>query len=33
VDEEGRKSSKSTKAESYGIPILTIKEILRKHLL
>ena len=25
VDEEGRKSSKSTKAESYGIPILTIK--------
>ena len=33
VDEEGRKSSKSTVAENYGIPILTIKEILRKHLL
>jgi NAD-dependent DNA ligase len=31
VDEEGRKSSKSTKAEGYGIPILTIKEILRTH--
>jgi len=31
VNEEGRKSSKDTKAESYGIPILTIKEILRTH--
>ncbi len=30
VDEEGRKSSKSTKAESYGIPILTIKEIIKE---
>lgn len=33
VDEEGRKSSKSTKAESYGIPILTIKDILKENLL
>ena len=33
VDEEGRKSSKSTKAESLGIPILTIKEILRTHII
>jgi len=31
VDEEGRKSSKSTKAESLGIPILTIKEILKEN--
>jgi hypothetical protein len=33
VDEEGRKSSKSTKAESYGIPILTIKDIIKENLL
>lgn len=31
VDEEGRTSSKSTKAESLGIPILTIKDILKEH--
>jgi len=31
VDEEGRKSSKSTKAESLGIPILTIKDILKEN--
>jgi len=30
VDEEGRKSSKSTKAESLGIPILTIKDIIKE---
>jgi len=29
VDEEGKQSSKSTKADSYGIPILTIKDILK----
>ena len=29
VDEEGRVSSKSTKAEGLGIPILTIKDILK----
>ncbi len=31
VDEEGRVSSKSTKAESLGIPILTIKDILKEN--
>ena len=31
VDEEGRKSSKSTKADSLGIPILTIKDILKEN--
>ena len=31
VDEEGRQSSKSTKAESLGIPILTIKELLKEN--
>jgi len=28
VDEEGKQSSKRTKAESYGIPIVTIKELI-----
>jgi len=31
VDEEGRTSSKSTKADSLGIPILTIKDILKEN--
>jgi len=31
VDEEGRVSSKSTKAEGLGIPILTIKDILKEN--
>ena len=31
VDEEGKQSSKSAKAESLGIPILTIKEILKEN--
>jgi NAD-dependent DNA ligase len=31
VDEEGKQSSKRTKAESLNIPILTIKELLEKY--